>query len=251
VWFDSHCHAYDCDGGGEAALERARRAGVSGALVAGVDEDTSRRALALAGNGVAAAAGIHPNSCAGWEEAWMAPIEELLADERVAATGETGLDFYRDAAPTERQRASFAAHIALARTHDVALVIHTRASVDAALEMLESLGPPPRLVFHCWSGDGAQMRRALALGAFVSFAGNVTFRSASVLREVAAQVPEDRLLVETDSPYLAPVPHRGEPNEPAHVALVGCAVAEARGVRAEDVARTTSANARRMLALGA
>jgi TatD DNase family protein len=250
VWFDSHSHVYDCDGGGGEALTRARAAGVSGILVAGVDEETSRRAVALASeDDVVAAAGIHPTACAGWEPEWMSPIANLLEDDRVVAAGETGLDFFRDAATAAEQLAAFEAHIELAREHDVALVIHTRDSVDEALDALERAGPPNRFVFHCWSGDEDQLRRALGLGAFVSLAGNVTFRSAGRLRDLAALVPDESLLVETDSPFLAPVPHRGQPNEPAHVVLVGRAVAHARGTSEADVARITAANARRLFAL--
>ncbi len=116
--------------------------------------------------------------------------------------------------------------------------------------MLEGLGPPDRLVFHCWTGDPGHLRRALRLGAFISFAGNVSFKNAESLREVCRLVPDDRLLVETDSPYLTPVPHRGKPNEPALVAHVGAAVAAARGLPVEQVAAVTTSNARRFLAIG-
>jgi TatD DNase family protein len=165
----------------------------------------------------------------------------------VRAVGETGLDFYRDWVEPDVQRRAFRDHIALAKRFDKALVIHTRDSIDGVLDELEAAGPPQRLVFHCWSGGDDALRRALALGSYVSFAGNVSFRSAEALRSAAAQVPPDRLLVETDSPYLAPVPHRGKPNEPALVTHVGEAVAAARGEEVETVARVTTANARTLL----
>jgi TatD DNase family protein len=157
--------------------------------------------------------------------------------------GETGLDFYRDYAPPETQRAAFVDHIELARSFGKALVIHTRESMTEALDVLAEVGPPERFVFHCWSGDEAQLARALDLGAYVSFAGNVSFKSASNLRSAAAAVPDQRLLVETDSPYLSPEPHRGKPNEPRQVSFVGLAVAEAREVSVQALADLTYRNA--------
>jgi TatD DNase family protein len=252
VWFDSHCHLFDVEGDPADVVARASEAGVTDMLVCGTDVDTSERAVELTAlAGVWAAAGLHPTSARDWDDSVAARLDELLQRERVAAVGESGLDMYWDTSFLDVQQRVFEAHVAWAKRYDKALVIHTRSSVDDALETLERVSPPERLVFHCWSGDRAQMERALALGSFVSFAGNVTFKSAAPLRELAALVPEDRLLVETDSPYLAPVPHRGKPNEPAHVALVGTAVAEARGEAIEAVAEATTRNARRLLAIGA
>jgi len=249
VWFDSHTHVFECEPV-EEVVARARSAGVADLLVAGVDEATSHAAVELAREpGVWAAVGIHPNSSAGFEPGWMAPVARLAASPDAVAIGETGLDFFREAAPRADQEAAFAAQIELAKDRDKALVVHTRASVKAALDMLDE-SRPARVVFHCWSGERAELERALGLGAFVSFAGNVTFRSAAPLRELCPLVPEDRLLVETDSPYLAPEPHRGRPNEPARVALVGRAVAEARREPPERVAEATARNARRLFGLG-
>jgi TatD DNase family protein len=252
VWFDSHCHLYDL-GDGEAvsgAVERARVASVEDMLVPGVDLASSLSAIEIAVNHrVWAAVGIHPSEAAQWEESWMLAIEELLAHPRVVALGETGLDFYRDHAPRELQRRNFAAHIELARKHSKALIIHTRESAGVAMDLLEEHGMRERVVFHCWSGDATELERALAMGAFVSFAGNVSFKSADALRSAVPIGPSDRLMVETDSPYLTPVPHRGHPNEPAYVTLVGAAVADARGETVEEVAATTAANARRAFGL--
>lgn len=250
MWFDSHCHLFDVDGDPAGAVRRAAEAGVAGMLVCGTDVPTSERAAELAGlPGVWAAAGLHPTSAREWTGEVERAIEALLGRERVVAVGESGLDMYWDTSFLDVQMRVFEAHAAWAKEHDKALVIHTRSSVDEALEALERISPPDRLVFHCWSGARTQMERALELGSFVSFAGNVTFKNAGGLRELAAIVPEDRLLVETDSPYLAPVPHRGKPNEPANVALVGAAVAEARGETVEVVAEATTRNARRLLAI--
>lgn len=171
----------------------------------------------------------------------------MLALPIVRAVGETGLDFYWDRSYVDDQKVAFAAHIGLAKKHDKALVIHTRDSIETTLEMLEELGPPERLIFHCWSGDEPSLQRALALGAHVSFAGNVSYSKNDSLRDAARSVPADRLLIETDSPYLSPKPVRHLKNEPAFVAHVGAAVAAARDVDVEELAALTSANARALL----
>ncbi len=254
-WFDSHCHLYELadDQGVAGRVERARRADVGGMLVVGVDAASSRAAVELAQSwrGIWAGAAIHPSETRGWDESWMDEIEALLEHPRARAVGETGLDFYWDRSFVEKQLQAFQAHIVLAKRYGLALVVHTRNSIDAALEMLEGQGPPERLVFHCWSGDDSQLARALGLGAYVSFAGNVSFKNAERLRALAKSTPGDRLLVETDSPYLAPVPHRGKPNEPANVRFVGAAVAEARAVTVPEIAETTTRNALDLLGLDA
>lgn len=220
-------------------------------LVPGVDLPSSLRAIELAiDQDLWAAVGIHPSEVVEPVERSMAGVEDLVGHPRVVAIGETGLDFYREHVAHHLQRSRFAAHIELAKAHSKALVIHTRASAEAALDMLEQQGAPERVVFHCWSGDDVALRRALELGAFISFAGNVTFKSADALRDAARSVPPDRLMIETDSPYLTPVPHRGERNEPAHVTHVGAAVAEARGDPVDVVAQLTADNARRAFAVG-
>ena len=250
MWFDSHCHLFDVEGDPAAAVARAAGLGVQGMLVCGTDVPTSERAAELAElPGVWAAAGLHPTSAREWDDGVEAALEALFARDRVVAVGESGLDMYWDTSFLDLQQRVFEAHVTWAKEHDKALVIHTRNSLDEALGTLERVSPPDRLVFHCWSGDRAQMARALDLGSFVSFAGNVTFKSAGELREMAALVPEERLLVETDSPYLAPVPHRGKRNEPAHGVVVGMAVAEARGEPVEAVAEATTRNAQRLLGL--
>ncbi|MDQ3958129.1 MAG: TatD family hydrolase [Actinomycetota bacterium] len=250
MWFDSHCHLFDV-ADPEAAVERAAAAGVDGMLVCGTDVPTSERALELAGAPeVWAAVGVHPTSAREWDERVAERIETLLESSKAVAVGETGLDMYWDTSFVDVQREVFEAHVELAKRCARALVIHTRSSIDEALDTLEAVTPPDRFVFHCWSGDADQMERALGLGAFVSFAGNVSFKSADDLRALAARVPGDRLLVETDSPYLAPVPKRGKPNEPAFVTFVGAAVAEARGESPAGVAAATSRNARRLLGIG-
>ena len=253
MWFDSHCHLHLCEQDSPVAdvMERAGSAGVHALLTLGTDVATSRRSVAIAHqyDGVYAGAGVHPNDAGAWTDEAAAGIHALLADERVAAVGETGLDFYRNEVPADPQRVAFSAQVELAVRLDKALVIHTRNSVFDVLEVLEAEGSPERLVFHCWSGDRAALRRALALGAYVSFAGNVSFRTAGDLRAVVEQVPGDRLLIETDSPFLSPEPRRGRPNEPANIAYVGRAVSEALGVQEADIASSTAENAAALLRL--
>ena len=255
MWFDSHCHLHLCAEEADPisrVVERARAAGVSQMLAVGIDVESSERALELSdGVEVFASAGLHPNSAIEWSDRVLQRIDSLLDEERVVAVGETGLDFYRDHASPAVQREAFAAHIELAKAHDKTLVIHTRDSADAAIDMLRELRPPNHLIFHCWSGDMEQLRGALSLGSYVSFAGNVSFKNAASIRDAAVNVPTDRLLVETDSPYLSPEPYRGKPNEPARVVQVGEALAAARAVPVEELAQQTATNARAVFGLDA
>jgi TatD DNase family protein len=250
VWLDSHCHLHLCEGDVAEVVAEAAASGVTSMLTVGIDVDSSAAARSIAAqHGLWASAGVHPNSALEWDDRAAAAIEALLDDPRVVAVGETGLDFYRDHAPEDVQRAAFRDHIDLSKRHDRCLVIHTRESTGAALDELAAAGPPGRVIFHCWSAGEDDLRRALEMGAFVSFAGNTTFKNAPELREAAALVPDDNLLVETDSPFLAPVPHRGQANRPAYVALTGAVVAEVRGVAAARLADITTANARRAFGL--
>ena len=252
MWFDSHCHLHICeeDRPVQDVIAEARSAGVEQMLTVGIDRTSNARSIELADtDGVYAAVGIHPNSATGWSDSDASYLESLLGSQGVVAVGETGLDFYRDWAPKQDQERAFEAHIDLATRHDKALVIHTRDSLPATLDVLERVGPPDRFVMHCWSGTPEDLARAVAMNSFVSFAGNVSFKSAEPLRAVLPLVPSDRLLVETDSPYLTPVPFRGKPNAPAHVIHVGAAVADTLGVTPDAVAELTTANARRFLAL--
>ncbi|MEA2499425.1 MAG: TatD DNase family protein [Actinomycetota bacterium] len=249
MWFDTHCHLYDLDDP-ESAVERAREAGVFDMVVLGVDAEQSKKAVDLTRlEGVWAGAAVHPTSAKGWEDSWADDIDALLGNERVVAVGETGIDLHWDTSYLEDQTRAFEKHIELAKKHGKALVIHTRKSFAEAASILEGVGPPPKLVFHCWSGSEDEAKRALELGSMISFAGNVSFKNAEDLREVARTVPAVHLLVETDAPYLAPVPHRGKTNEPAFVVNVGVAVAEARGETLEAIAEVTTANAQRLFGL--
>jgi TatD DNase family protein len=169
-------------------------------------------------------------------------IVGMLDEPEVVGVGECGLDYHYDHSPREVQREAFAAQVALASARDLALVIHTREAWDDTFAILRSEGVPARTVFHCFSGGAGEARLALDLGTTLSFSGIITFKTAGDLREAAALAPLDRILVETDAPYLTPVPHRGTPNQPSYVALVGAAVAAAKGVAVDEVERATWAN---------
>jgi len=243
VWTDSHCHV------GADAIEPARQAGVTRLIVVGTDASWSAAAIAVAKvhTGVWATIGLHPHDA----EKGTATIEPLLASRgpEVVAVGECGLDYYYDHSPRPAQRQAFAAQIALAHELELALVVHTREAWDDTWSVLRAEGVPARTVFHCFTGGPAEARTALDLGATLSFSGIVTFPSAGEVREAAALCPLDRLLVETDSPFLAPVPHRGQPNSPALVPVVGLAVAAARGVAVEVVEDATWRNAEQLFQL--
>ena len=246
TWTDNHCHLHyrDASPGLVAdAVAVAREAGVTRMITVGCDLADSKAAIAVASanEGVFATVGIHPHEAAGG----TLGIEALLADPNVVAVGECGLDYFYEHSPREAQREAFAAQIALAHAHDLALVIHTRDAWDDTFDVLAVEGIPERTVFHCFSGGPAEARRCLDLGAMLSFSGIITFKTAQDLRDAAAMCPMERLLVETDAPYLTPVPHRGTPNRPALVPLVGAGVAAAQGRAVDEIAAVTWENAAR------
>lgn len=244
MWVDSHCHLDALkDPAGEIAAAAA--AGVGAIVTMGTDVPTSELAVELAGRhaGVWAAAGVHPHAADGFTAPVARQIQTLASGDRVVAVGEVGLDFYRDHSGREAQRAAFAAQIQIAMSLGKPLVLHIREAFGEVMQLLNEVGPPQGLVFHCFSGDALQAREALDLGGFISFAGNVSYKSARLLQEAARTVPMDRLLIETDSPYLAPVPHRGKPNRPCYTVAVGEALAAALGREVEEIERATARNA--------
>jgi TatD DNase family protein len=247
---DSHCHLFLMDEDPSGAVEAARGKGVAGLVCVGIDAGTSRRSrdFADALAGVFATAGVHPHAASEWGAEAGAEIEELVGDPRVVAVGETGLDYHRMRSPAEDQRAAFRAHCSLAREAGKPLVVHTR---DAWPDVLGILGDEDsgRVVLHCFSGDASVAREATARGYFCSFAGNVTYPANDHLREAAAEVPRELVLVETDSPFLAPQPLRGKDNRPEHVTHVIEGLAAARGEAPADLAEVTVANARRVFGL--
>ena len=240
AWIDQHCHLPPGHVGA-AQVEDARAAGVTRMVTVGCTLAQSRQMIeiARAHDGVYATAGIHPHDA----KDGLDGIEELLDDPAVVAVGEAGLDYHYDHSPRPVQRDVFAAQIQLANERAMPLVIHSRSAWDETFEILDREGTPTRTVFHCFTGGPDEARECLARDALVSFSGIITFPSGQDLRDAAAITPLDRLLVETDSPYLAPVPNRGKTNQPAWVPLVGAAVAEAKGVAVDAVEATTWATA--------
>ena len=239
MWADSHCHI-PFEGVDADVIPAARAAGVTRMITVATDAAHAEAVLALAEehDGVWAAVGLHPHDAVQGAHT----VVPWLDHPCVVAVGECGLDFHYDHSPRPVQREAFAAQIALAHERGLALVIHTREAWDDTFAILRAEGVPERTVFHCFTGGDAEARRALDLGASLSFSGIVTFKTAEDVRRAAAVCPLDRLLVETDSPYLTPVPHRGTRNEPAFVPLVGAGVAAAKGVPIEEVRAASWAN---------
>lgn len=255
---DSHCHladeAFEADL--DAAITRARDAGVTGALcilAAGdVPEAARARTVKQKWDAVRFATGVHPHSAGAFEgraDQAAATTQAHAAAFDAVAVGEIGLDYHYDFAPRAVQRAVFAMQLVIAQELDKPVIIHTREATDDTFAVIEDVGAV-RGVFHCFTGDAAMARRALDAGFYLSFAGIVSFPKAESLREAARLVPADRLLIETDSPYLAPVPHRGKRNEPAYVARVLDALAAARGEPPAELAEQTSRNFARLFGRG-
>jgi TatD DNase family protein len=259
-WIDSHCHvtadAFDTDR--EAVLARARAAGVE-ILIAvgagyGLDDNQAAIDLAERDPAVFATAGLHPHDARLLDDAGRARLRAWLAHPKVVAVGECGLDYHYDHSPRDVQRRVFAEQVALARELGAPVSIHVRDDGPAAYEDLLAIwrsesGGSLAGVLHCYTHDLPFARRALDQGLWISFSGILSFKRAGALREVARALPLDRVLVETDAPFLAPEGHRGRRNEPAYVALVGQALAAALGRPADEVAHATSANARRFYRL--
>jgi TatD DNase family protein len=251
---DTHAHLALCEPDDDELVAAARDAGVGRILTVGLGEDSNPGAVSATEDyeAVFAAVGRHPNSAGGFDEAAAEAIAELAARPGVVAIGETGLDFYRDRSEPDDQRRAFSAQISIAREAGKPVVIHLRdaeCSQDAVSEAFDTLdreaeGVP--VVLHCFSAGPAWAERAAERGWYCSFAGNLTYPSAEPLREAAALVPDDRLLVETDSPFLAPQPVRGKPNQPANVVATAERLAEVRGVSYGELERTLEANAARV-----
>jgi TatD DNase family protein len=248
---DSHTHLFLCDGAEDELLAAASGAGVVRMLTVGMDRDTNAAAVASTERhgAVFAAVGRHPNEASGFNDAAVAEIAGLGAHEKVRAIGETGLDFYRDHATPEEQRRAFAAQIEIARELDLPIVIHARdpegetTATDEIFDTLDARAGAQPVILHCFSAP-RRVEDAAERGWYCSFAGNATYPSAKDLLFAAAKVPEDRILVETDAPYLTPQPMRGKRNQPAHVVETARAVAEVRGASYEELERTVEANAR-------
>ncbi len=245
---DAHCHltgTYLAEDQVESTLERARSAGVSGFIAVGTDLEDSRAVMELVGSspGIQASLGVHPHEAKGWTAETEAELEALLRNPAVRFVGETGLDWHYDLSPREQQEQAFRAQIRLAKKLRKPLMIHTREAPEATLALLREEGADEvRGIIHCFSEDKKFAVGALELGFYLSFSGIVTFKKADAIREVAAWAPEDRILVETDAPFLAPVPYRGKPNEPGFVRFTADAVAELRGIPSSKLAALTTRN---------
>jgi TatD DNase family protein len=256
AWFDSHCHVQEFYEPDPAVLARATEAGVAAMVCIGTEAASSAQALALAAAPpegsppVFATVGLHPHEASrGIDEVTALLERSMVSVPRPVGVGECGLDYFYEHSPRDAQRLAFAAQISLAKRHGLALVIHARDAWDDLFDILQAEGVPERTVLHCFTGGPAEARRCLDAGMFISFSGIVTFKNAAEVREAAVACPLDRLLVETDSPFLAPVPHRGARNEPANVRLVGACIAQLKGVDPAAVADSSLASARRAFAL--
>jgi TatD DNase family protein len=248
VLVDTHCHlgdpAYDADRA--EVLQRAWEAGVGHVVVIGESRSSAERALALAGSDrrLSASAGVHPHDAAGWDAGAAAWLQEVLRDPRVVAAGEMGLDYHYDHSPREVQRAVFDEQLDLAALAGKPAIIHAREADDDVAATLRA-HPAAVAVLHSFSSGPALLRAGLDLGHYVSFSGMVTFRNWQ-LDAAVRETPLDRLLVETDGPFLAPIPHRGRRNEPAWVRRVAERIAEVRGLAVEELVAQTGENAARL-----
>jgi len=242
-YVDSHCHLHDTRGmPAEEVVASALDAGVVAMIDVGCDAASTESAIGFARQfpGVVfATAGLHPHDAASGVET----IVRLIDDPAIVAIGEAGLDFHYDHSPRDLQRTAFAAQIQLAHERHLPLVIHTREAWDETFDILRAEGVPERTVFHCFTGGPDEAQRCLDLGAHLSFSGIVTFRTATDLQAAARLCPLDRLLAETDSPYLAPVPFRGRTNRPAHVTHVVQFLADLRDQPLDTVRGATVGNA--------
>ena len=268
---DTHVHLTDRRYAGdlEAVLDRARAAGVIRMVVVGYDLASSEASIGLAARypDVWAAVGIHPHNARDASESALSRLDELSQTPRVVAIGECGLDFYRNLSPAATQRQAFRAQLEIAARRDLPVIIHSRDAMPDTLSILEERRSPAarssmgsidatdaagvKGVMHCFDGTREDAARVIALGLHISCAGTLTYRKDQTLAQAIASVPEDRLVVETDCPYLTPEGHRGERNEPAHVQLVAQAAARVRGVGFEQMARQTTHNALRLFGLPA
>ncbi len=247
---DSHTHLFLCEPPEDELVGAAGEAGVVRMLNVGLGRDTNEVAIAAAGRHeeVYASVGCHPTSAGEFDDELEAEIERLAAHEKVRAIGESGIDYYRDSATPGEQRRAFESQIAIARRHELPIIIHARdpegetTATDDVFEILDAEGDGVQVILHCFVAPW-RLDDAIERGWYCSFSGIVTFPASEDLRDAAAKLPDELLLVETDAPYLAPQPVRGKPNEPAHVAATAKAVAEARGESYEALEGIVEANA--------
>ncbi len=256
MYFDTHAHLDLpplCDAEDDVG-RRAREAEVTHVVTVGIHPESDERAIEIAHRhgGVYAAVGLHPHDASRWSEDQMARLDRLSRCDKVVAVGETGLDFYRDRSPRDAQRAAFREQVRLARTRNLPVVVHDRDAHDEVLAILaEEKASEVGGIIHCFSGDLAMARRAVGMNFLVSFPGAITYKGSETQAEAVLRLPLEKILIETDSPFLAPVPHRGKTNEPSYVTLVAKRIAEIKGLSVEDVARVTTMNAKRIFRIPA
>lgn len=251
MYFDTHVHLNssplyeDID----TYIEHALANGVNEMMVVGFDLETSRKAIEIANQYafIYAAVGIGPNDCKETTDEDLNQIDEMLAQEKVIALGEVGLDYYWDEVPRPKQQEVFSKQIELAKKHNVPLVIHSRDALNDTYELLKA--GQHYGIMHCYSGSYEMAQRFIDIGFYISLAGPVTFKNARVPKEVAQNINLNRLLIETDCPYLTPHPYRGKLNEPANVMYIAMEIAKLRNMEIEDVARITTFNAKRVLGI--
>jgi len=256
MFTDTHAHLSFADFADElpAVMERARQAGVERIITIATDLTSARRCVELARDhpGISATVGLHPGNVPEVSLCDLRELRQLAMEPNVVAIGETGLDYYRGTDHKQAQQDLFWAQLELAKELRKPVVIHNRAAETDLLEILRAHQPGfrPWGVMHCFGGDAKFASDCLELGLLISYTGILTFKNATSLREVAAQVPLDHVMLETDCPYLAPVPHRGKRNEPAYVPQIAAVLAELKGVSVDEVARVTTATAQRLFGLG-
>lgn len=243
---DTHAHLQSFDDF-EEVLERAEHVGVDRCILPGDTLATSKMAVEIADRyrNIFAAVGLHPHEAKDLDAAALETLKGLAQSKNVVAIGEIGLDFYYDHSPRDVQKEAFKAQLELAKELDLPVIIHDRDAHDEVLEVIGESGHRSG-VFHCFSGDGELALRVVELGFYVSFAGTVTFKKAEAIAQAAVAVPDDRLLIETDSPYLSPVPLRGKRNEPAHLPHIAQKIAAIRGTDIDEIVRLVDANADRL-----
>ena len=257
---DTHCHLNfrSYDGDREAVLRRAREAGVDRIIIPAIDLESCHQALALADchAGLYVAVGIHPNSCGDFSPSLLETLRSLSRHKLAVAIGEIGLDYYWDKCPRAKQRRALELQLELAADLQLPVILHNRESTDDLMAILEAWAPsvaPARKarlgVLHSFSASAEAARRALELGFCLGFTGPITYKKAQELRAIAAEAPIDRLLIETDGPFLAPQQRRGKRNEPSYVRYVNERLAQVKDLPVEDMARQTTLNAVRLFAL--
>ncbi|HOJ77974.1 MAG TPA: TatD family hydrolase [Bacillota bacterium] len=247
MWIDSHCHLNDqaYNETLDQVIALANASNVNQFIVVGYDLESSKRAVRLAQqyDSIWATVGIHPHDAKCWNDETAQEVKELLTEPKVVAVGEIGLDYYYNHSSKEDQIRAFKEQLTIAKEYNKPIIIHNRDAHQDTLDILKKEGVgPSRGVMHCFSGSLEVARECLKLGLNISFAGSLTFNNAHKLREVAASIPIEKILVETDSPYLTPHPHRGQQNSPALVGLVGAKLAEVKGMTLAEVAQITTEN---------